>query len=165
MPPTENADYAKGHDDGMWKALCELLQKPELAQDRATKAAKLATFPLRLGGAGLRSAVRTGPAAYWASLADVLPMLQQRCPEMARKLEQELGKGFAGTAKGLVAATAAKATLTAEGYDCPTWEQVLRGERPSKAENPELGEYCHGWQCHASSRRETYHRDGECFAS
>ena len=39
-------------------------------------AGQLATLPMRLGGAGLRSAERTAPAAYWASVADALPRLE-----------------------------------------------------------------------------------------
>ena len=84
--------------------MCELLRKPELAEDRPTKkAAKLATFSLRVGGAGLRSAVRTEPAAYsnWASWADVLPMLQQQCTEKTRQLKTKLRRGFGETAKSV----------------------------------------------------------------
>ena len=64
VPPTENTEYASAHDTGMWHALCALLGKDPLAEDRNTHAERVATLPQRLGGLGLRSAVRTGAAAY-----------------------------------------------------------------------------------------------------
>ena len=49
-----------------------------------------ASIPLVLGGFGLRSAVRTRKAAYWASWADCLSMVQQRHPQVAAALVTEL---------------------------------------------------------------------------
>ena len=47
-------------------------------------AARLATLSMRMGGLGFRAAVRMAPAAYWASWADALPMLQERLPVVAQ---------------------------------------------------------------------------------
>ena len=48
----------------------------------------LTTWPL--GGLGLRSAVRTAPAAFWASWADALPMLSSRLPELTIRIVEGL---------------------------------------------------------------------------
>ena len=72
VPPQLNGEYAQAHDEGMWTTLCALLQKEH---HNTRKAQEVATLPLRKGGLGLRSAVRTGPAAYWDSWADTLPTM------------------------------------------------------------------------------------------
>ena len=47
---------------------------------------KQATLPHRLAGCGLRDSARTSPAAYWASWADSISVLQSRFPAIgARK--------------------------------------------------------------------------------
>ena len=84
VPPLQNGAYAKAHDDGMWATLCALLEKRHLEEHTSGAPARKATLPLRAGGLGLRSAVRTGPAAYWASWADTFPMMAERCPELAQ---------------------------------------------------------------------------------
>jgi hypothetical protein len=49
-----------------------------------------ARLPLTLGGCGLRSCARTSPAAFWASLADCLPVLSRRYPQFAAQLVASL---------------------------------------------------------------------------
>ena len=142
----------------MRQTLCALLEKAPLAERRDTHAEKVATLPQRLGGLGLRSAVRTSAAAYWASWADTLPMIQQRCPALAAKVLEELEKGVGSSATSCVAAGIAKATLEHEGYGTCPWRQLVQGERPPEVDRPEPGEYRHGWQYHAAARRETHYR-------
>ena len=113
----------------------------------------------------MRSAVRTGPAAYWASWADTLPMIAARCPAAASQLEEELRKGVASESASVVAASAALAKLQVEGYEAPDWRDVLKGQRPPPVERPEPGDFRHGWQYYAASRAETYTRNGKFFAS
>ena len=80
LPPTQSQSYAGKHDEGMWAAAQTLLGGlPGTADEQAT-ARDLASLPMRLGGAGLRSAERTGAAAYWASWADALAMINARLP-------------------------------------------------------------------------------------
>ena len=62
----------------MWATLCRLLGKEHSATQESRRAKSVATLPLRSGGLGLRSAVRIGPAALWASWADTLPMMAAR---------------------------------------------------------------------------------------
>ena len=167
VPPQHNGVYAKSHDQGMWATLCALLQRRDLAEELESAAAQVASLPLRKGGLGLRSARRTGPAAYWASWADTLPMMTAKCPDMAHQIFTELEKGWQSEAESLTAVAAAKATLQAEGYaECPTWRELSQGKRPPRREEQaEPGEYRHGWQYEASSRRETYYRDGTVLNS
>ena len=47
----------------------------------------MARFPMRMGGLGLRSAVRCADAAYWASWADALPMINERTPAIANVVQ------------------------------------------------------------------------------
>ena len=64
------------------------------------------------------------------------------------------------------AVAVAKQTLLAEGFEsCPSWREFFHGKRPPEPEDrKEPGEFYHGWQYHASSRRETYYRDGQVLA-
>ena len=60
MPPSSSAAYCHAHDEAIWntaKALSDILLEEESQQ--------LATLPMRMGGLGLRSAVRCAPAAFW----------------------------------------------------------------------------------------------------
>ena len=131
----------------------------------AAKHKMLAILPMRSGGLGLRSAVRTGPAAYWASWADTLPMIAVRCPAVVSQLKEELRKEVASESASVVAASAALAKLQIEGYEASHWRDVLRGQRPPPVERPEPGDFRHGWQYYAAFPTETYTRDGEFFAS
>ena len=149
----------------MWATLCALLGKDALATQTGGEAASTATLPLRQGGLGLRSAVRTGPAAFWASWADTLPMMASRCPELANLLLVELEKGVTSEAECLRHAAAAKQTLLSEDFVCPSWREVHNGVRPPEPEqSTEPGEVRHGWQYHAASRRETHYREAVVFA-
>ena len=47
------------------------------------RARQLSSLPLALGGLGLRSAIRSQHAAYWASWADSLPRIRERHPDIA----------------------------------------------------------------------------------
>ena len=90
LPPSQSKTYAGEHDAGMWATAKTLLGGlPGTPAEQAT-ARDLASLPLRLGGAGLRSVVRTGPAAYWASWADALAMINARAPDVAAAAAAQL---------------------------------------------------------------------------
>ena len=80
MPPPLAAEYAVAHDDAMWACAVKLLDDPPGSTEQLAFAKKVATLPMRHGGLGLRSALRTRFAAYWASWADALPMITARTP-------------------------------------------------------------------------------------
>ena len=83
-PPSQSAHYAAEHDEGTQRTMRALLGDIPGSDQEKQDAARLATLPMRLGGLGLRAAVRMAPAAYWASWADALPMLQERLPVEAQ---------------------------------------------------------------------------------
>ena len=55
----------------------------------------------------------------------------------------------------------AMATLTAEGAQCPSWQELVAGTRaPDRGTTPpEPGEWRHGWQYAAATRRENHYRE------
>ena len=125
----------------------------------------LASLALRSGGLGLRSALRTAPAAYWASWADTLPMMWQRCPQLAGTFCAALmdAEASLSTARALSlrSAAVARTELLAAGFaDCPDWLDLLHGKRPPTPDLREPGEFAHGWQYFAASRLETSFREG-----
>ena len=86
VPPSQLFRYAPGHDAGMQRAMEVLLGSLPGDDAQVEMARHITTLPLRMGGLGLRSALRMAPAAFWASWADALPMLQQRLPELTRQV-------------------------------------------------------------------------------
>ena len=86
MPPFHVVGYAAGHDEGMRRAMVSLLGQLPGDREQKSAAQSIATLPMRLGGLGLRSAARMSPAAYWASWADALPMLQARLPQVTANI-------------------------------------------------------------------------------
>ena len=59
--------------------------------DPILDAARLISFlPVVQGGLGLRSMALLSPAAYWAAWADVLPIVEERVPDLAERVMQEL---------------------------------------------------------------------------
>ena len=164
LPPSQSAEYARKHDDEIRCCLSKLLQQPR-TMGRHGRAWQLASMPLRLGGAGLRSAERTAPAAYWAAWADALPMLQERQPQLAAQFCSELQQE-SPAADCLREAAAAGQLLEGEGWSQrPSWAQLLAGVRPepekveSESSEAEPGEWRHGWQFRAGYFLETCHRE------
>ena len=78
----------------------------------------LSTLPMRLGGLGLRSAVRTAPAAHWASVGDALGMIEERLPAAACVAVELLSRQHDGEQlrSGLDEARAAGELLSREGF-------------------------------------------------
>ena len=79
---------------------------------------------LRLGGLGLRSAVRVAPAAYWASWADCLAMIRARHPGLANLIVQALeGDTREPCLREL---QQARAQVVMEGCtSCPGWHALV----------------------------------------
>ena len=97
------------------------------------------SLPFSRGGLGIQSASRTHPAAFWASWADGLEMVQQRHPQVPRHRSESI--------RGVVPC---QGIVSAEGFDVPT-----EGAHP---QNPDLEDDSPaprvGWQRPASSRLE-----------
>ena len=121
----------------------------------------VAHLPLRLGGLGLRSAVRVAPAAYWASWADCLAMVRARHPGLANLIVQALeGDTREPCLREL---QQARAQVVMEGCtSCPGWQELAMGARPQQpqdAEPGEPGEWPRGWQRAAAGARESFARE------
>ena len=153
LPPSQSEEYAQAHDAGMLRVMDTLLALSGNPQE-VEVAHNIASLPMRLGGLGLRSAQRMAPAAYWASWADALHMIDQRLPvvaaNVAHKLtvEEELG----GCLEEL---RNAAAHLDRDGFiGRPQWHDLRMGIRPGATHGAEPGEWPHGWQYYASSSSE-----------
>ena len=108
-------------------------------------------LPFREGGLGLRSAVRLAPAACWASWADCLSQVHARAPQLLQELE-----GPPSRAQCVREAQDAAAMLAVEGMEVPEWSTFSDPDfRAPQPVDPEVGEWTHGWQFHASVARDT----------
>ena len=82
---------AHAHDEGIWNTARKILADPP--GSAAERDQVLAILPMRMGGLGLRSAVRCSRAACWASWADALPMIEKRNPSR-RLVEHAMVNNF-----------------------------------------------------------------------
>ncbi|OLP83702.1 hypothetical protein AK812_SmicGene35526 [Symbiodinium microadriaticum] len=126
VPPLEIQAYARAHDQAIWHTLKQCLGGA--AEAEAPHAKTLATLPAHLGGLGIQSAERASPAAYWAGLADALPVIQARLPAFAERYQAALESG-GGDVPSLRAAADSRELLQAEGQG---WRPAQAGEQSSK---------------------------------
>ena len=113
----------------MWDTLTGLINAP-LAEEDAEgrqRAQAISQLPMRLGGLGLRSAVRTAPAAYWASWADALPMLRARVPVVALAAVRSLTANNGDMDGCIREANAARELLVPAGFVAALVRQQLFG--------------------------------------
>ena len=112
VSPGQISTFASHHDDQMWACLCTLLGRIG------------ATLPLRLGGLGLRSAVRLRYAAHWASWADCIRMVYQRHPIVPRTIIEAVeANDPAQTAQGVVSSID---SLRTAGFVITSWDDLIR---------------------------------------
>ena len=153
LPPSQSEVYARGHDSGMERVMRTLLALPGDRHDQEM-AHNIASLPMRMGGLGLRRALRIAPGAYWASWADALHMIHQRLPDVADRVVQNLSDredpgGCLGELRGVAI------QLDRQGFaGRPEWHSLKMGVRPQGIFQAEPGEWPHGWQYHASSSSE-----------
>ena len=110
----------------------------------------MTNLPLHMGGLGLRSAVRLHPAAHWASWADTVAMVQERHPEVATILVENLTHHTAATSFSSV--QQCQRRLAGAGFELPTWDRLVEGQRPSASDDDEAS--WGGWQQRASEKLE-----------
>ena len=110
MAPDLAAEYAAGHDEGLWQCLCAIMEVHE--EEASPEWRAVAQLPLSSGGLGLRSAARLSPAAFWASWADSLAMIRERHPDIAAQIVDALGAG--GGPSPTLQQAAASARLAAD---------------------------------------------------
>ena len=103
--PTLTEAFARGHDEGLWQCMCEILRVPSAA---GLLARNFASLPL--GGLGLRSASRSRQSAKWASWADTLSMVRSRYRATAEAFVEVLETGVGPVS--LVAAEDCRRNMT-----------------------------------------------------
>ena len=114
-----------------------------------------ATLPMRMGRLGFRSAERMVPAAFWASWADLLPMIADRLPQVAAHVVGALTNGEVPTGC-LGELKDAAAQLDRAGFMLrPDWAALRDGARPPLVSSAEPGEWQHGWHASEHQFRET----------
>ena len=151
VSPELREAFATGHDDSVRACLGSLLNVdvahvPNFGQ-------MMTNLPLHMGGLGLRSAVRLYPAAHWASWADTVAMVQERHPEVATILVENLTHHTAATSVSSV--QQCQRRLAGAGFELPTWDRLVEGQRPSASDDDEAS--WGGWQQRASEMLERDH--------
>eukprot|EP00435_Cladocopium_sp_Y103_P013727 s3763_g3.t1 len=86
LPPHDTQHFAAHHDAAVAACFTQLLDAAPLP----APALGTAHLPLHMGGLGLTSAVATATPAYWASWADVLPVLQAQASQHAAAIHHML---------------------------------------------------------------------------
>jgi len=138
-------------DEETWNTQLHRVSAPTCMQQ--------ASLPLRLAGCGLRDSVRTSSAAYWASWADSLEVINARFPLVGRRIAVALASLPDNAPNVLLEAERAGQECDRCGWrERPTWAGLLAGQRPPTPEPDELslGEWQHGWQYHASNAHEKF---------
>ena len=157
LPPSVAEPYARSHDEAIWSCFCKLIDCEGRLDDKLAR--DIATLPARLGGLGLRSALRTSTAAYWAAWVDNAKVLADKAPKVhATFLEQASAEQ--PSAACIQELQSAQQKLTEERCaDMPTWQEASQGVAAPYAEDIDAGEWRRGWQYHASSAREHHFSD------
>ena len=89
VQPDQTEDFARRHNEEVWRCLRTILGTPS-ALDEAQLIAALA---LSAGGLGLTSAQRVKGAAHFASWADCLCMVRDKHPLVAELMIRHLEEG------------------------------------------------------------------------
>ena len=99
----------------------------EIPHEDAPHARDIATLPMRMGGLGLRSAVRCAHAAYWASWADALHMIGMRNPTVADAVVESMSSHEEPVEECLGELRRATDRLDSEGFWWrPSWPDLRR---------------------------------------
>ena len=146
--------FARQHDAQIWQCLVALL-----GHDPPNPVWEVGSLPLHLGGLGLRSAVRTAPAARWGSWADCLHTISERHAHIARTMTDALISPSAG-AVHLTGVVRSRASLADSGFVCPEWTALVEGLRPNQPGRDEVdpADHTHVWQFFAAQRVEYHFR-------
>ena len=121
--PALSAWFAGHHDATMRQALSQLVAVPP-----CNMYWDVVSLPFSRGGLGLQSAVLTADAAYWASWADSLHMIQRRHPAVAGQILQEMSQPHVAGSH-IAAAPAAREELVRIGFEAPSWTRLAGGLR------------------------------------
>ena len=155
LSPHDTAHFAAAHDVAVAACFTRLLDTAPLP----APALGTAHLPLHMGGLGLTSAVATACPAYWASWADVLPVLQAQAPQQAAAIHRMLSNPTEATTS-IQAATHCAEQLRQLGWEPPDWSQLIDRQAvpdppPQAPESPTIGG---GWQQAAARACHNTHR-------
>ena len=137
VPPDLVEAFATAHDVGLWQCLCAIMNVDGDMMSASTK--ETATFPLSMGGLGLRSAFRLRQAAHWSSWGDCLEMIRDRCFQGWGMLMDRLTSTQQEQPHSIAAATESVRRLEKERPELPPME------------DGDIYQPKHGWQ-HLASR-------------
>ena len=148
VSPSLSHAFATQRDTQIWRCFCALVGVDPGAIACSAKAA--ADLPLAMGGLGLRSAVKLRHAAHWASWADAIQMIAERHPEIAGTIVRAIH-----TEHEVPGVQAIVTSVEADGFVCPSWEDLATGEvsaSPEEDEDPNQPRA--GWQSKAAREVE-----------
>ena len=136
LPPYLSAEFSLNRDLSLCGHLADLLSLP--SEKRPSSLACLqsplwqqAFLPLKWGGMGLRSAVRTAPAAYLGSWADALPTMgRQRWFDPSILILDDLAPPC------VEALSDAAAVVSAAGLSLPSWSELTHPTSPASSPPP-----------------------------
>ena len=132
---------------------------PFLAMTHPIQCGRWGVCPCTWEGLGLRSAVRTAPAAHWGSWADCLHTISERHAHIAHTVTDALISPSAA-AVHLTGAVRSRASLPENGFVCPEWTALVEGLQPNQPGRDEVdpADHSHGWQFFAAQRVEHHFR-------
>ena len=148
IPPPRSLRYAQDHDEAVWNCVCGCTCGPLRCQCQAA-----ASLPLAFGGLGMRSAVRTSTAAYWASWGDSLEMIAQRHPSVVDVVMRELNGLSISPHLSLASEAALDLARPPRGSQCQRGTSLSLAGGQRNIEDVEPGTHG-GWQHEAAARME-----------
>ena len=149
-------------DELLWEAVLKIGQATAVPEELRARGRRIAQLPMRLGGLGIRSSLRTARAAYWSSWADALAMIQLRNPRVAQQAFVALQAPPAGSC--LAELSDAALVLRNNGFDnMPSWTELAEGKRPQQPPSSrEPVDRTPGWQYLLLDTLELL-KGGECW--
>jgi hypothetical protein len=88
--------------------------------------------------------------AYWASWADAIAVLHRQAPQVATVILQHFEQPATAPAH-IQAAQAARQSIQEQGWEPPSWRQLLAQQPPPANEELFAGPTQPGWQQHAAA--------------
>ena len=112
----------------------------------------------------MRNSVRTSFAVFWASWADVLPIILDLFPDIGNRFFDSLADVsvcYSGQSSFISCLKVSSSYFYKHVWiDIPSWDMIRAGVRPPVPEpsDVDVGEWAHGWQFHGSNALELYKR-------
>ena len=146
LPPSESAEYAQRHDDGMWQAMQALMGGLTGTEEQKLTARQLTTLPMRMGGLWFEMRTAHGSCSVLVFVGRCASHGPRETSTSGTKRRGRVGRrpGCGRMHWGI-----------ARNF---SWTLLKLGARPPPADFSEPGEWAHGWQYFASSVTEYHYR-------